>query len=168
MSRPATGTTKWRKNSITGRHQWFCRLTMDDGGRSPWIELPESIAEEDVAGARRAACQYSEDARRTGLVKASVKETVSEYATRWLKSREGRVRSNDDNASHLNDHILPVIGTLDMRAVVGADIERLVDKLDAKVEAGALGAKTAANIWSTCGTMFDDATHAKPAEGSGA
>jgi hypothetical protein len=92
-------------------------------------------------------------------------ETVYEYAKRWLATREGRIGSVRDNRSHLEQHVLPVLGPLVIRAVTAKDIETLVAALDKKVRDGAIGAKTATNIWGTCSKMFDDAAHAKPAEG---
>ena len=166
MSRPATGTVKWRLNPITRRPQWMVRLTLDDGGRSPWLELDGRIPEDDEAGARRAATTYSQAYRASGgLVKQAVKETVSEYATKWLASREGRVRSNADNASHLEHHVLPVIGTHELRAVGRDEIERFVAKLDEKIARGTLSAKSAKNIWGTCTRLFRDAAFAKPSTG---
>jgi integrase len=98
-------------------------------------------------------------------VRQVVKETVGEYAKRWLASRKDRVRSNGTNRAHLETHILPVLGLLDVRAIVREDVERLVDKLDSKMKAGTLSAKTAKNIWGTCTRLFRDATYAKPASG---
>jgi integrase len=161
--RPATGTVKWRRNVDAGRMQWFARLTLASGAR-PWVDLDPSIAEDDVAGAKRCALIASEQARRDGVVQAHVKETVREYAKRWLASREGRVRSNQDNRAHLETHILPVLGAIDMRAIERDEIERLVAKLDAKIEAG-MGSKTGQNVYGTCTCMFGDATYAKPGTG---
>jgi hypothetical protein len=70
-----------------------------------------------------------------------------------------------DNKGHLNEHVLPVLGPLAMPAVTRKDVESLVAALDRKVLAGEVSAKTARNVWGTCSKMFDDATHAKPAEG---
>jgi integrase len=133
-----------------------------DGSR-PWIPLDPALGPDDVEGARRLAAQVSLNAAH--FVAAHVKETVSEYAKRWLASREGRVRSNGDSRSHLDTHILPVLGPLDMQAVGRVEVEGFVAKLDAKVQAGTMSAKTAKNLWGTCSKMFDDATNAKPATG---
>jgi integrase len=92
-------------------------------------------------------------------------ETVNEYATRWIKARTGRVRSVGDNESHLANHVLPILGPLEIASVARADVEGLVGALDAKVRRGKLRAKTARNVWGTVSKMFDDATNAKPAEG---
>jgi len=99
------------------------------------------------------------------MVPAHVKETVEEYANRWLKHRDGRVRSNDDNRAHLEHHVLPVLGPLGMRAIGREEIEGLVSKLDAKVQAGTMSPKTAANVWSTTTKLFRDAAYAKPSAG---
>jgi len=159
--RPATGTVKWRRNPTTQRYHWHARITLSNGTR-PWVELDPSIAEDDTAGARRCAVVVSEQARRSGMVATHVKETVAEYAKRWLDSREGRIRSNDDNRAHLKTHLLPVLGTLDVRAVEREDIERAVAKLDAKIAAGTMSPKTGANIFGTLTKLFRDAAYAKP------
>jgi integrase len=163
--RPATGSVKWRRHAKPPhRLQWHARITLADGSR-PWIALDPSIAADDVAGARRCAAETSADFREHGHVRDSVRETVAEYAARWLASREGVIASNADSASHLRIHVLPVLGPLDMRAIGRDDIERFVAVLDKKVRAGEMSASTAGDRWGTLTKMFKDATFAKPATG---
>jgi integrase len=162
--RRPTGTIKWRHNPIARRMQWYARVTLKSGSR-PWVELDPSIPEHDEEGARRCALDVSLEARHSGVVPTHVKETVAEYAKRWLESRDPSVPSNEDNRSHLNTHVIPIIGQLDMRTIGRQQIEALVSKLDAKVTAGKMSPKTAKNVWGTCSKMFDDATNAKPATG---
>ncbi len=96
---------------------------------------------------------------------AGPSETVEQYAKRWIKARTARVASVGDNESHLEHHVLPVLGPLVIAKVTRGDVERVVAALDAKVRAGDFSAKTAKNIWGTCSKLFDDATNAKPATG---
>ncbi len=162
--RPATGWVKWRKNAETKRPHWHVRLTLV-GGERRWAPLDPAIAQDDEAGARAAGRLVSDEARASGLVPDTVRETVSEYAKRWLAAREGRLRSTRANKAHLETHLLPLLGAADMRSVERTAIERVVANLDTKVRKAELTAKSARNIWGTIGKMFDDATNAKPATG---
>jgi integrase len=164
MARPAEGWVKWRSGK-TGEH-WYCQVTLKTGKRSEWIDLDPKIPESDRERAKTAAKQVSDDARLHGFVPLmTTTETVNEYATRWIKARTGRVRSVGDNECHLEHHVLPVLGTVEIARVTRADVERLVGTLDTKVRQAKLAAKTARNVWGTVSKMFDDATNAKPAEG---
>lgn len=163
--RPATGSIGWRRNVKTGVMQWHARITLADGSRSRPIPLDPSIPEDDREHAKTCARDVSARWRARGGVREEVRETVDEYAKRWLEAREGRIASVRDNRGHLVGHILPIIGTHDMCAVTSKQIEDVVAALDRKVRAGELSSKSAKNIWGTCTKLFDDATHAKPAEG---
>ncbi len=121
------------------------------------------IARDDLAAAKAKALEVVTYAKKNGtaLVRVDAGETVSDYGKRWLKAREGKISSNVDNERHLRIHVYPTIGTLSMKAIRRADVERLVSVLDRKVEAGELTSKSAANIWGTVSKLFDDATNAK-------
>jgi hypothetical protein len=82
-----------------------------------------------------------------------------------LEDDQGRVRSNDDNRSHLETHILPVLGPLSMHAIRREEIEALVTALDVKIAEHTMSSKTAKNVWGTCTRMFRDAAFAKPGTG---
>jgi integrase len=178
MSRPRSGTFE----PVTfgdGRAIFRGRLRLADGTKSDRFDLPVDMNERQ-ARAYLGGLQAEEDATHT-VFKAKMErlgaeaveakprdgETVYEYAKRWLKARESlgfRSRVHD-NKSHLEQHILPVLGPFAMRAVEAKDVETFVAALDKKVNASELTAKTARNIWGTCSKLFDDAAHAKPAEG---
>jgi len=175
MSRPRTGT--FEIATIAGRTVYRGRLRLADGTKSDRFDLPVDMnekqaraylaglqAEEDTSHAVFKAKQDREWAT-TAARAAREGETVFEYAKRWLVARDGRVASVRDNRGHLQEHVLPVLGALSMPAVTSKDIEALVSALDRKVRDGKIGAKTAKNVWGTCSKLFDDATHAKPAEG---
>lgn len=158
--RPPTGSPRW-----STRHGcWIARVSMPGKPGRDLVPI-ERVAREDVEGARRMAKIISDRMRNGGAVPLGSGETVAEYAKRWLEAREGRIASLRDNRAHLESHILPVIGTLEIARVNRGDVERLVSALDAKVRNDGLSAKTARNIWGTCSKLFDDATNAKPAEG---
>ncbi len=157
MARPATGWTKWRRNAKTGLVHWHVQITLKDGSR-PWVPLDPSIPQDDVAGAKACAKRTSDEGRELGLVP----ETVTQYAKRWSDWRETRALScvKDDRA-RMTNHVLPVIGTLDVRAVTRTDLERLVEHLDKRIAAGTLGWKVAGMAWSNVTRMFADACSCK-------
>jgi integrase len=162
--RPASGQVKWLRNVKTGAFCWHARFTLN-GKRTKFAPLDRRIAEHDLEGARECARLAYEFLQRGGAVSDVVRETVAEYAERWLRSRKTRVRSVTDNESHLIHHVLPLIGSLDMQAITSASGDTIVARLDAKIEAGEITDKTARNIWGTAKKMFKDAAHAKPATG---
>jgi integrase len=71
---------------------------------------------------------------------------LTEYAKRWSDWRETRSLScvKDDRA-RMTNHVLPVIGALDIRAVTRNDLEKLVEHLDKRIAEGTLGWKVAGN-----------------------
>jgi integrase len=169
VGRPANPTPEWDP----ARKVWTVRITLPKppgwpaGKPGPRIpkDLP-GIAQHDADRAKRIAKLLS-DTYRAGKATAAKGdgETVFQYAMRWLVAREDRIASIRDNKTHLIKHVLPVLGGHPITAVTPKEIEDVVTMLDRKVRAGELSAKTAGNIWGTCSKMFDDATHAKPAEG---
>jgi integrase len=169
MARPATGWVQWRAGK-EGEH-WYAQVTLKDGTRSDWVSLDPKIpngapGSPGYLAAKAAAKVASDDARLHGMVRhATTRKTVNEYAKTWVEYRTGRVRSVGDNERHLRNHVLPVLGVLEVARVTRADVERFVASLDAKVSKGELSAKTARNIWGTCSKLFDDATNAKEATG---
>src|SRR5208282_1396182 len=58
-------------------------------------------------------------------------------------------------------HVVPVIGSKPMAMVNRSDIERVVEVLDNKVQAGAISWKTALNVWGIVTKMFNDAQNSK-------
>ncbi len=160
--RPATGAVKWTKDKA-GLERWHGRVTMPDGKRQ-FVPLDPAIPRTDEARARACAVQTAEFFRNAGVVKKDVKETVAEYAGRWLDDREGRVNSIRDDRSRIRDHVLPVLGPLDVRTFTRDDVERLRDALDAKIGSDDLAWKTAANVWTLVTTMADDMVNSKRRE----
>ncbi len=70
-----------------------------------------------------------------------------------------------DDWSHLEHHVLPVIGHITMTEVAASHGDEIVARLDEKTASGKLRDKSAVNIRGTAKTMFKDAAHAKPATG---
>jgi integrase len=145
----------------TGVVHWHARLTLKDGSR-PLVPLDPSIPREDVARAKAGARLVSSEARTLGVIPDGTRETVAEYADRWHDWREGRgLQCVKDDRARMKNHVFPVIGPLDVRAVTRNDLEKLVERLDKRIVAGDLGWKVAGMAWSNVTRMFADACSAK-------
>jgi hypothetical protein len=88
-------------------------------------------------------------------------ETLAAYSKRWLASREGRVNTIRDNRSALRDHVLPIVGALDVATFTRDDVENVRDALDAKIASKALTWKSARNVWAVFTKLCDDAVNVK-------
>ena len=160
MPRPRTGTI-YRH----GDH-WDVRVTLLDGSRSPPIHLPKGLSE---ARARDRAASLAELATKEGLPRPTTKtgaatssDTLSSWTERWCAAREERgLTSVGDDRGRLRKWVLPALGDKLMTEITRADLERLVEDLDASVRAGALSWKTAKNVWGVVSKMFDDACRSK-------
>ncbi len=108
-----------------------------------------------------AAHAKAADAASTDTATPACGETVEAYSVRWLAARESRVNSIRDDRSRLRDHVLPIVGALDVATFTRDDVENVRDALDAKIASGALSWKTARNVWATFTKLCDDATNAK-------
>jgi len=92
-------------------------------------------------------------------------ELVEDWYERWLAMKRTRGQSSAKaSGSHLEFHILPVLRGTAMAKVTTEQLERIVQNLDAKVDAGDLMWKSALNIWGTVTKAFDDAARGKVAE----
>jgi len=136
------------------------RLTLVDGSR-PFVPLDPAIPREDVARAKACARDVSEEARHSGLVPEHVRETVAEYAARWLDDRTARVNSIRDDRGRMRMHVLPLLGILDVATFGRDDVEKLRNALDRKIERSELAWKTAASVWTLITSMCGDMVTAK-------
>ena len=153
MSRESTGSIKWMRNVKTGKPQWHARFSKGPRlGRTKYIAIAANIPEHDREGALADARRWAAKARVAPA--AGGAETFEQYAGRWIDDREGRVHSVRDDRSRMTHHVAPVLGPLDARTFTRDDVERLRDKLDARIAAGALSWKTAANVWTLVTSMF--------------
>ena len=163
MSRESTGSIKWMRNVKTGKPQWHARFSKGPRlGRTKYIAIAANIPEHDREGALADARRWAAKARVAPA--AGGAETFEQYAGRWIDDREGRVHSVRDDRSRMTHHVAPVLGPLDARTFTRDDVERLRDKLDARIAAGALSWKTAANVWTLVTSMCADMTTAKRRE----
>ncbi|MGA7124042.1 MAG: site-specific integrase [Polyangiaceae bacterium] len=165
--RPATGYVEWRRNAKTGVEHWHVQVTLADKSR-PFVPLDATIPKHDREAAQACARETSAWMRKHGAVVDRDHETVTHYAIRWCRWREGKkLGCVDGDRALLERHILHEIGGFDVRTIARDDLKRLVGKLDAKVAAGKssdgkpFSAKTAINAWGVARALFRDAQRAK-------
>lgn len=176
MARQATGTVTYvpaRRGEAQGHYR--ARVTCADGSR-PWIDLePSAKSPKSEARAREKAAAYAERIRERGIVSVpqlaskpvrlrskAQSETVEAYSLRWLAERERRgLASIATDRGRVSNHVLPVIGHVPIKEVRGEDLRALVADLDAKVQAGTFGWKTAARSWGLVTKLFADACGSK-------
>lgn len=177
MGRQRTGCAQWNPAKGT----WVALLTLDDGKRSPPIPMAGLPAHDGacpctakdpcaVRGvAMLEASRYAKRAKDAGAVSAATIETVREYADRWIADRTARgiTTAATHDAGRLRRHVLPLIGSLDVRTFGREDVEKVVadldrkSRLDADDDDDALWWKTASNVWVLLSRMCKDMTDAK-------
>jgi integrase len=141
---------------------FWCAVCEDHFVRSP--DWPPSLSAPSAQPGTVSLEALEQLLKRHALAPAKVAakgETVAKYAERWLKSRETKVNSIRDDRSRLRDHVLPVVGVLDVATFGRDDVENVRDALDAKIATGALSWKTARNVWGTFTKLCDDAVNVK-------
>jgi len=169
---------QWKSNS------WQVRLTAPDGSR-PWAVIdgdipppPEGQVTADAVATEMMTLLEAEPLRwnmhlpcKSGRVPQQLKEskatatlTVSEFAKLWLEERKQRgVATVDDDEARLRNHVLPLIGPLDMLEVNSDDLRGVVEHLDARVldETVRFTDATAGFVWATTRQLFKDAQGSK-------
>lgn len=165
MPRPRTGYVEWQGDDATGR--WRTRVPDGKGGRE-WVHLPAELRRADKARAQRVALRAQIEAERTPPAAPAPTELAGEtlrgYLPRWTAERVAAGRTNAAlDAATLGRWILPTLGERPMAAVTRADLEGVVDHLDATVRAGKLSWKTAVNVWGLTRKLFGDAAASKRA-----
>jgi integrase len=146
------------------------RITLPGGERSrPMCQPPDmSLARaRDKAQrltliAAKEALPGVEPKRRTQDGAAPSGETLAAWSERWCAAREERgLTSVDDDRGRLRKWVLPHFEGKAAADITRTDLERLVEKLDASVRAGACSWSTARNVWAIVTKMFDDACNSK-------
>ncbi len=153
--RPATGSIVW-EDTKTKLKPLGVRVTYADGSRDvidfepgTTPELAEQLGPIMAAKARNA-------------VRAGTGETVTEYASRWLAERRTRGLSSAwSDEGRVRKWVQPALGGLPIAHVGRRDVEAFVERLDRQVREGKLSWKTALNVWTVVGKMFDDACRSK-------
>ena len=93
---------------------------------------------------------------------------LASWSDAWCEDRERRgLSSVDADRGRLRKWILPrlspPLGDRPADGITTADLERLVEDLDTRVQAGELSWKTAKNVWGVVSKMFDDMARSKTA-----
>ncbi len=144
--------------------EWVARIRMNDGTR-PRFTLPVAEFNEPAAFAEFADYQRLAKAgllERTSAGTPAAAVTFATYADRWLEAREAKgFTSVRVDKSALKIHVTPVLGPMPMRAITSANIRTVVERLDDKIDAEELSAKSASNVWSTMHKLFVDARKSK-------
>jgi len=143
------------------------RIRLADGSR-PWVDVPPAYSE-PRAREYAAMLQEKEDlhggflAAKTGPV--AVVESVATWFDRWHTSRTAAgLRSVATDRARVRDYVLPLLRSPSMAKVTRDEIEDVRDALDAKIQAGAMSWKTAANTWGLVTKAFEDAVNSKRRE----
>lgn len=152
MARPRTGSIV-----LHGDH-YDARVTLPGGKRRREC-LPAGLTE---AAARALALTISTKRAKAPVVVPIASEAADAWAERWFADRERRgLTSVGDDRGRWSKWISTSIGKRPMATIETIELEQLVEKLDAHVLAGDLGAKTAKNAWGLVSKAFDDAARSK-------
>jgi hypothetical protein len=173
--RPATGSIRWRHNPdpLVKKEVWWGRVQMANGER-PFVPLDPDIKAHEEERARACAVETRQWYKDHPHADDTIAETFEGYAKRWLEDRQGRVSSIRDDKGRLKQHLLPLLGHLDVREFDRDDVERFRDVLDKSIARGftvdaadvrrTFSWKTAAHCWSVLTSMCDEMCNAKRRE----
>jgi hypothetical protein len=94
--------------------------------------------------------------------RGSKSSRTSVWFDRWYSWRESTgLRSVGTDRARVRDYVLPLLSSASMAQVTRDELEDVRDALDAKIQAGAMSWKTAANTWGLVTKAFADAVNAK-------
>lgn len=155
MPRKREGTVYQKPDGSFG-----IRITLNDGSRK---RLKGSFASEQEA--IEAALEYSKQAKDLNLAaKESLPkpQTVDEYVPVFIAARvsKGHTSTKDDWARY-RQHVKPLLGHKAMVDITRADIESVVARLDARIDAGEVSWTTAKGAWALVSKLFRDASGSK-------
>lgn len=174
MSRPRKGSVYWDET----RRCYVARITCNDGSRVNIPLEPSPKSPQAEARARERAAAKSEEFARRGIVanpqrhtsgnveraeaaKEAEGGTFAVWFERWCKDREARGTPARDQRGHFAKWIGPRFVDRLVDSITRRDVESWVEWIDGQVRAGALSAKTAANVWGTFTKAMRDAAAAK-------
>jgi integrase len=87
--------------------------------------------------------------------------TVRDWAERWFKDRGSKIKSMKDDRSRIKKHVLPRIGSIELRQVRKADVQAVFDALRiAHDTTGKPASGTIKSIYAATKVMFNDAVAA--------
>lgn len=142
--------------------RWIARIVLP-GEPEKQIPMEQFRSKSQRLAAKAEAKALAADARAIWEEKREAhEETVTDWAERWIESKRQKGQTSWKAArSHLDAHILDIIGAKRMADVTAHDCERIVERLDAAVDDEELKWKSAINIWGTVTKMFDDTCRGK-------
>jgi hypothetical protein len=166
--RPAIGSIVWA-DPETKTQPIGVRVTKANGKRK-LVPFDAGTTPEDAIALAPILAE-----RARFAVDDGTRETVAEYAKRWCEWREFRgLGCVAGDRTTLALHVLPLVGTKEIRAVTRNDLKRLVSALDTKARVGfyraaegkrqRFGFKSAVCAWSVTRALFRDAQRAKEVE----
>lgn len=161
MPKKLKGTVEW-----AGDH-WKARVRLRDKTR-PCVHLAPGLTREQAEAQAMAlalrARNHGGEKVPDGEIVQPAGETVAAWCVRWCAARRAAGNTSViDDESRLRCHVEPLIGDLPIASVTTAQIEAIVDDLDAKVRASKLSWRTARLVWGLVTKMFGDAKSGKPA-----
>ncbi|GMV14716.1 MAG: hypothetical protein AMXMBFR56_29400 [Polyangiaceae bacterium] len=151
---------------------YVVRCSAPDGSRPLFHLDPSPESPNAAAAAKRVAEDITAELWEKRLVAAPkpgrrkvsphAGDDCSSWLALWLAERKRRgYTSTPESGSHYREHIEPAIGPKHVRDWTTDDVRTLSRVLDAKVQAGDLSWKSAANVWGTATKMCQDACSAK-------
>lgn len=156
--RPATGSIEWADDAKTV--PLGVRVTKADGKRK-FVRFDPGTTADDARTLAPVLAQRARDAVDDHV------ETVTDYASRWLDERDRKgIATVRHDRGRLTRHVLPIVGTVDVRKLSRDDIERVVEDLDRKIALASddidhLAWKTASNVWVLVSKMCKDMSESK-------
>ncbi|NVB81781.1 MAG: hypothetical protein HOV81_25525 [Kofleriaceae bacterium] len=134
-----------------GRKQWYARIK---GAKVPgkWSDVPTNETDRDRAERFAAAAQKAID-KKNNIARPDVL-TLKEWVRRWLLKRAEAGHDWKKDRGRLDNHVLPVLGSLELAEVTTALIAELVHDLRFKKK---LANRTVRNVYSVLAAAFRDA-----------
>jgi integrase len=164
MGRKATGSAYKRDGQL------YALVTLPKApGETRARRVPKACPPKvkTLAQAKAWSAWLSEQLRAGNLVldepeaPAPAGETFEAWCERWLAARAARGMNMRDNRSRLSVHVWPWLGRRPVAAITTEDLERLVQRLDARIHDDTLSWKTARNVWGVVSKAFADAQRSK-------
>ncbi len=150
---------EWVPEGAGSRGHWRALVELADG---KVVEVDERAT--DQAHALERARTLAARARADGITAdtAPAPTNLSTWCDRWTAAKRAKGQNASSVISHLRTHVVPHFGAdRDPRTISRREVEQLVQKLDALVDAGELRWKSAINVWGTVTKLFDDMVRGK-------
>jgi len=161
--------TEARKTALQSMARGLLRAKVDPDLAEKLVRDASQADDAEFSKLQRVAAVAAEPTSNAHAAKPKTKpgapsETVAAYADRWFDDRERRgLSSVDHDRGRLTLHVMPILGALPIVSVSSDNLRTLVEDLDGKVLAKAIGWSTASKIWGLVTKMFSDACKSKAA-----